>query len=73
MRQINTGCYGCKYNCNWFCVKDGVCTGCVPFDTYVSNMSEQNYIPANTSIMPDELVINGVKYKKVNCGAEADK
>lgn len=65
MNQINTGCYECKYNYNWRCVKDGICTGPVRYETYVSTTSEPSYIPANTPILPDELVINGVKYKKV--------
>ena len=65
MNQINTDCYGCKYNYNWRCIKDGICTGTVPYETYVSHISETNYIPANTSIMPEELEINGVKYRKV--------
>lgn len=65
MRQTNTGCYECKYNYNWQCIKDGICTGPVPYETYVSTTSEPSYIPANTSIMPDELEINGVKYRRV--------
>ena len=65
MRQISTGCYGCKYNYNWWCIKESVCTGNEPYETYVSNVSQPNLIPTNTPIMPDELVINGVKYKKV--------
>lgn len=65
MNRINTGCYGCKYNRYWQCVKDGICTGVVSYETYVSTTSEPNYIPANTSIMPEELEINGVKYRKV--------
>lgn len=65
MKEINTGCHGCKYNYNWQCIKDGICTGVVPYETYLSNTSEPNYIPANTSIMPNELEINGVKYRRV--------
>ena len=65
MRQTNTGCYSCKYNANWFCIKESVCTGCVPYETYASTASEPSYIPANTSIMPDELVINDIKYRRV--------
>ena len=65
MRQISTGCYGCRYNSNWACVKEGVCTGNEPYKTYVSTTSKPNYILANTPIMPDELTINGVKYRKV--------
>lgn len=65
MRQISTGCYGCRYNYNWRCIKDGVCTGNEPYETYVSTTSEPNFIPTNTPVMPDELVINGVKYRKV--------
>ena len=65
MRQTYTGCYGCKYNHNWQCIKDGICTGVVPYKNYLSTTSTPNYIPANTSIMPDEIEINGVKYKKV--------
>ena len=77
MRQTNTGCYECKYNYNWQCIKVGICTGPVPYETYVpttsepsyipanTSMSEPSYIPANTSIMPDELVINGIKYRRV--------
>ena len=65
MRQVNTGCYECKYNCNWQCIKDGICKGPVRYETYASTTSEPSYIPASTSIMPDELVINGVKYRRV--------
>lgn len=65
MKQTNTGCYGCKYNYNWRCIKEGICTGVIPYETYLSSSNIPNYIPTNTSIMPDELEINGVKYKKV--------
>ena len=65
MRRVNTGCYGCKYNYDWQCVKDGACTGVVPHKTYASTSSVPTYIPANTSIMPDELEINGIKYRRV--------
>ncbi len=65
MNPIKTGCFGCKYNYNWRCIKESICTGNVGYETYVSNISETNYIPANTSIMPDELEINGVKYRRV--------
>lgn len=65
MNRINTGCYGCKYNYNWLCVKDSICTGPVPYETYVSTTSEPSYIPANTPIMPEELVINGIKYRRI--------
>ena len=65
MRQVNTGCYGCRYNCNWLCIKESVCTGNEPYETYASNKTEPNYILANTPIMPDELVINGIKYRRV--------
>ena len=66
MKQTNTGCYGCKYNYNWQCIKGDNCTGPVRRETYLSNTSKPSYIPANTSIMPDELEINGVKYRRVN-------
>lgn len=59
MNPIKTSCFGCKYNYNWRCVKDSICTGSVP-DT--SNKSEPI---ANTYVMPDELVINGTKYRRV--------
>lgn len=65
MRQTNTDCYGCKYNYNWVCTKESVCTGPIPFVTYASTTSEPSYIPTSTSIMPDELVINGIKYRRV--------
>lgn len=65
MNQINTDCFGCKYNRYWRCVKDGICTGPIAYETYVSHISETNYIPSNTSIMPDELIINNVKYRRV--------
>ena len=65
MRQTNIGCDECKYNYNYQCTKDGICTGPVRYETYVSTTSAPNYIPANTSIMPDELVINGVKYRRI--------
>lgn len=64
MKQTNTGCYGCKYNYNWQCIKEGVCTGVVPYENYLSSTSKPNYIPANTPVMPDELEINGVKYRR---------
>lgn len=64
--QINSGCYGCKHNHNWQCIKDGICTGSVKYETISSNTSNPNYIPANTSIMSDELEINGIKYRRVN-------
>lgn len=64
MREPDMGCYGCKYNRNWQCVKDGFCTGVVPYETYASATSTPNYIPMNTT-PPDEIEINGVKYKKV--------
>lgn len=65
MRQTDSGCYGCKYNYNWQCTKDGVCTGVVPCKTYLSNQSASDCVPENTFIMPDELEINGVKYRRV--------
>lgn len=65
-KQINTGCSECKYNYNWQCTKYGICTGPVRYETYSSNTSNPNYIPANTSILSDKLEINGVKYKRVN-------
>ena len=65
MRQTNANCYNCKYNHNGQCIKDGFCTGVVPYKNYLSIKSTQNYIPANTTILPDEIEINGVKYRKV--------
>lgn len=65
MKITNTDCYGCKYNHNWQCVKDGICTGRETFPSYVSGTIAPNYTPANTPIMPDEIEINGVKYRKV--------
>ena len=64
MRQTNTDCYGCEYNHNQQCIKDGFCTGVVPYKNYASSTSTPNYIPVNTTV-PDEIEINGVKYKKV--------
>lgn len=65
MRRTNIGCDVCRYNCNFQCTKDGICTGPVRYETYASTTSEQNYVPANTSILPDELEINGVKYRRL--------
>lgn len=65
MRQTNANCYNCKYNYNGQCIKDGFCMGVVPYETYVSTTSTPNYIPANTTILPDEIEINGVKYRRV--------
>lgn len=65
MNPIKTGCFGCKYNYNWRCIKESICTGTVPYETYTPNKSEPSYIPANTSIMPEELEINGVKYRRI--------
>ena len=72
MRLTHTGCYGCIYNDNTFsiCRKDGDCTGKTPYPTSASTTSAPTYVsnctrPANTSVMPDEIEINGVKYRKV--------
>lgn len=65
MKRTNIDCDACKYNYNYVCTKEGVCTGPVRYETYLSTTSEPSYIPANTSIMPDELVINGIKYRRV--------
>ena len=65
MKQTNTGCYGCKYNCNWKCVKEGACTGVIPYEIYASTASAPNYIPANISIMPDEQLVIELKKIKV--------
>ena len=65
MRLTNTDCYGCKYQHNLQCVKNGVCTGVIPYENYVSTTSVPNYIPANTTTMPNEIEINGVKYRRV--------
>lgn len=73
MNQINTGCYDCKYNYNWQCIKNGICTGPVGYETYGSTTSEPNYIPANNSIMPNELEINGIKYRKVENEKRVEK
>lgn len=68
MRLTHTGCYGCIYNDNTFsiCHKHGECTGIVPYPTSVSTTSVPNYARlANTSVIPDEIEVNGVKYRKV--------
>lgn len=56
---------GLKGECKTQAVKDGIRTGVVSYETYTSTTSEPSYIPANTSIMPDELVINGIKYRRI--------
>ena len=66
MKQANIGCYGCKYHYNWLCIKDSICTGVVPYETSLSNIGVSNYIPANSPIMPDELEINGAKYRRID-------
>lgn len=66
MRQTHSGCYGCKYNYNWKCIKDGVCTRVTPYETVETISGEPIYIPANTTILPDEIEINGVKYRRVD-------
>jgi hypothetical protein len=65
MRQTHTGCYGCKYNYDRQCTKDGVCTGVEPHENWVPITSEPVYIPTNTTTLPDEIEINGVKYRRV--------
>lgn len=72
MRFTHTSCYGCIYKDNTFaiCLKDGECTGKTFYPTSVSTTSVPNYVsnctrPANTSVMPDEIEMNGVKYRKV--------
>lgn len=64
MRLTGTGCWGCEYN--WYdgiCKKDGVCAGVEPFPTYISTSTSppQTISPK----MPEEIEINGVKYRRV--------
>lgn len=67
MRITHTDCYGCRYSdTRWaYCRKDGECTGVIPYPTIVSTSSIADYTFAETSELPVELEINGVKYRKV--------
>lgn len=67
MNAIKSGCPACKYYKNHLCDYDGFCMGAVTGDTALrSDCAITNEQPIMPIEMPDELTINGVKYRRVN-------
>lgn len=63
MNQINIGCYGCRYNMGYYCSKVEVCTGRKFFPTELSTSNANKIIQPTP--FPEEIEINGVKYRRV--------